>query len=90
MVKVYANKEKLLEKVSTQFRLNLSPIEQLEIWNRFADSNQAVPKIYHNNVVEASKAFGESCYAFSSPNKTKNWLKAKMIISTWVPKTLLM
>ena len=77
MVKVYANKEKLLEKVSTQFNLNLSPIEQLEIWNRFADSNQAVPKIYHNNVVEASKAFGESCYAFFKSEQNKELVKSQ-------------
>ena len=77
MVKTYANKEKLLEKVSTLFRLNLSPIEQLEIWNRFADSNEAALKIYHNNVAEVSKAFGESCYAFFKSEQNNELVKSQ-------------
>lgn len=77
MVKTYANKEKLLEKVSTLFRLNLSPIEQLEIWNRFADSNQAVPKIYHNNAVDVLKAFGESHNAFLKSKQNNELVKSQ-------------
>lgn len=77
MGKTYANKEKLLEKVSTLFRLNLSPIEQLEIWNRFADSNKTALKIYHNNVAEVSKAFGESCYAFFKSEQNNELVKSQ-------------